>query len=192
MAMAPPASIDEVAHADSPTAGLDLAPHPGHDVVVFASMRGQLEKGIGHQPEPLSPRRRRSEPAGETVTQPRYDLIDADDPAGELVAGHAEDALYAERRDRSILFWKSMPASDLVTIASKAIMPVLVIPGIAFAIALSVRRQNICFASAGFPPGASTTFLPPRFRIEIGTRTVMVRPSLWIFGFAITQPPLPV
>jgi hypothetical protein len=38
MAVAPAASIDEVAHADSPTAGLDLAPHPVHEVVTFASM----------------------------------------------------------------------------------------------------------------------------------------------------------
>jgi hypothetical protein len=30
---------------------------------------------------------------------------------------------------------------------------------------------------------------PPRFRIEIGTRTVMVRPSRLIFGFDITLPP---
>ena len=29
------------------------------------------------------------------------------------------DCLYAERKDRSILFWKSLPASDTLTIASK-------------------------------------------------------------------------
>jgi hypothetical protein len=32
------------------------------------------------------------------------------------------------------------------------------------------------------------SFRPPRFLIEIGTRTVMVRPSLLIFDFAITLP----
>src|SRR5260370_783913 len=31
------------------------------------------------------------------------------------------DALYGERRDRSILFWKSLPVSDLTTVLSKAI-----------------------------------------------------------------------
>jgi ABC-2 type transport system permease protein len=30
------------------------------------------------------------------------------------------DALYGERRDRSILFWKSLPVSDFTTVASKA------------------------------------------------------------------------
>jgi len=43
------------------------------------------------------------------------------------------DALYGERRDRSILFWKSMPVSDLTTVLSKAIIPVVVLQLIAWA-----------------------------------------------------------
>jgi ABC-2 type transport system permease protein len=42
------------------------------------------------------------------------------------------DALYGERRDRSILFWKSMPVSDLATVLSKASIPVLLIPLLTF------------------------------------------------------------
>jgi ABC-2 type transport system permease protein len=38
------------------------------------------------------------------------------------------DALYGERRDRSILFWKSLPVSDLTTVLAKASIPVLVLP----------------------------------------------------------------
>lgn len=38
------------------------------------------------------------------------------------------DALYGERRDRSILFWKSLPVSDRMTVLSKASIPILVIP----------------------------------------------------------------
>ena len=30
------------------------------------------------------------------------------------------EALYGERRDRSILFWKSLPVSDLTTVLAKA------------------------------------------------------------------------
>lgn len=41
--------------------------------------------------------------------------------------------LYDERKDRSVLFWKSMPVSDPTTIASKLVMPVWVAP--AFVIA---------------------------------------------------------
>jgi ABC-2 type transport system permease protein len=43
------------------------------------------------------------------------------------------DALYGERRDRSILFWKSMPVSDVETVLSKAAIPLLVLPVITVA-----------------------------------------------------------
>jgi ABC-2 type transport system permease protein len=38
------------------------------------------------------------------------------------------DCLYAERRDRSILFWKSLPVSDSATVLSKLLVAVLVTP----------------------------------------------------------------
>jgi ABC-2 type transport system permease protein len=38
------------------------------------------------------------------------------------------DALYGERRDRSALFWKSMPVSDWTTVLSKFAVPMLVLP----------------------------------------------------------------
>jgi ABC-2 type transport system permease protein len=44
------------------------------------------------------------------------------------------DALYGERRDRSILFWKSLPVSDTVTVLTKASIPVVIIPLLTFAI----------------------------------------------------------
>jgi len=37
-------------------------------------------------------------------------------------------ALYDDRKDRSILFWKSMPASDTMTVASKLLAAMLVAP----------------------------------------------------------------
>lgn len=42
------------------------------------------------------------------------------------------DALYGERRDRSILFWKSLPVSDVTTVLSKASIPLVVLPLIGF------------------------------------------------------------
>jgi ABC-2 type transport system permease protein len=44
------------------------------------------------------------------------------------------DALYAERRDRSILFWKSLPVSDLTTVLAKACIPIVVLPLLTFAV----------------------------------------------------------
>src|SRR5882762_6373298 len=49
------------------------------------------------------------------------------------------DALHSERRDRSILFWKSLPVSDLTTVLSKVTIPLVVLPLIAFAIVVCVQ-----------------------------------------------------
>ena len=54
---------------------------------------------------------------------------------------YALDALYGERRDRSILFWKSLPVSDLETVLSKAAIPLVVLPLIGFL--LSVATQVV-------------------------------------------------
>ncbi|HZQ43066.1 MAG TPA: ABC transporter permease [Acidobacteriaceae bacterium] len=44
------------------------------------------------------------------------------------------DAIYGERRDRSIFFWKSLPVSDTTTVLAKATIPLLIIPLLTFAI----------------------------------------------------------
>jgi ABC-2 type transport system permease protein len=49
------------------------------------------------------------------------------------------DALHGERRDRSILFWKSLPVSDLTTVLSKASIPLVVLPLVTFAITIAVQ-----------------------------------------------------
>ena len=49
------------------------------------------------------------------------------------------DALYGERRDRSILFWKSLPVSDRTTVLSKASIPLFVQPLIGFVIASATQ-----------------------------------------------------
>jgi ABC-2 type transport system permease protein len=49
------------------------------------------------------------------------------------------DALHGERRDRSILFWKSLPVSDFTTVLSKASIPLVVLPLLVFAIMVIVQ-----------------------------------------------------
>jgi ABC-2 type transport system permease protein len=49
------------------------------------------------------------------------------------------DALHGERRDRSILFWKSMPVSDLTTVLSKAAIPLVVLPLITFILTIAAQ-----------------------------------------------------
>lgn len=47
---------------------------------------------------------------------------------------YCQDAMHGERRDRSILFWKSLPVSDLTTVLAKASIPVVILPLSTFAI----------------------------------------------------------
>ena len=46
------------------------------------------------------------------------------------------DCLLADRKDRSILFWKSLPVSDLKTVLSKLLTAAVLIPLVAFVVSL--------------------------------------------------------
>jgi ABC-2 type transport system permease protein len=46
---------------------------------------------------------------------------------------YATDALYSDRRDRSVLFWKSLPVSDLQTVLSKMTIATVGVPLFAWA-----------------------------------------------------------
>jgi ABC-2 type transport system permease protein len=54
---------------------------------------------------------------------------------GIVVAFYLLDCLYAERKDRSILFWKSLPLSDGLTVGSKLMVAAVVVPLGAFLLA---------------------------------------------------------
>ena len=58
------------------------------------------------------------------------------------------DALHGERRDRSILFWKSLPVSDLTTVLSKACIPLVVLPLLTFAIIVATQLIMLLLGSA--------------------------------------------
>src|SRR6266700_24390 len=57
------------------------------------------------------------------------------------------DALHGERRDRSILFWKSLPVSDLTTLLSKATIPLIVLPLVALAIIVTTQVVMLLWTS---------------------------------------------
>jgi ABC-2 type transport system permease protein len=57
------------------------------------------------------------------------------------------DALHGERRDRSILFWKSLPVSDLTTVLSKACVPLVVLPLVAFCVSLAAQLVMLAMGS---------------------------------------------
>lgn len=58
------------------------------------------------------------------------------------------DALYGERRDRSILFWKSLPVSDVTTVLAKASIPILILPLLGFAITVVLQLFMAVISSA--------------------------------------------
>src|SRR5262249_23033728 len=58
------------------------------------------------------------------------------------------DALYGERRDRSILFWKSLPVSDLTTVLSKLVIPTAVLPLLSFVITVATHLIMLLLSSA--------------------------------------------
>lgn len=58
------------------------------------------------------------------------------------------DALHGERRDRSVLFWKSMPVSDLTTVLSKAFIPLVLLPLLTFAVTVVTQGLMLLVSSA--------------------------------------------
>src|SRR5947208_5780342 len=58
------------------------------------------------------------------------------------------DALHGERRDRSILFWKSLPVPDLTTVLSKASIPLVVLPLLTFTIIVVTQLIMLMMSSA--------------------------------------------
>src|SRR2546430_2452684 len=75
------------------------------------------------------------------------------------------DALHGERRDRSILFWKSLPVSDLTTVLSKVTIPLVILPVIAFALVVCVQVIMLLMTSAnllmhGMSPATTFAHFP--------------------------------
>ncbi|HVP33022.1 MAG TPA: hypothetical protein VMT09_05170 [Steroidobacteraceae bacterium] len=61
-----------------------------------------------------------------------------------VLAFYLLDCLYAERRDRSILFWKSLPLSDELTVGSKFLVATVVAP---LGVFLLASVANLLFAA---------------------------------------------
>ena len=85
---------------------------------------------------------------------------------------YALDALYADRRDRSVLFWKSLPLSDAETVLSKFTVAILVIPLIALVASLVAQLVIAAGGSA-------------RLTIEGLPGALMWQPEALFGGFAV-------
>jgi len=102
------------------------------------------------------------------------------------------DALHGERRERSILFWKSLPVSDLTTVLSKVTIPLVVLPLVAFAITVGVQLIMLLMTSVvlifhGMSP-ATTWAAFPVFQNWLVLLYGLVAIALWhapIYGWAL-------
>ena len=82
------------------------------------------------------------------------------------------DALHGERRDRSILFWKSLPVSDLTTVLAKASIPVVILPLFTFAITVVTQwimaiLSTVVLMGSGLSTATLWNHLP-LFRMWLG------------------------
>ena len=64
-----------------------------------------------------------------------------------LTVFYCLDSLYAERKDKSILFWRSMPVTDAETVISKLITALLVIPVAAIIGIIATHLVNLVVTS---------------------------------------------
>src|SRR5438045_2599090 len=101
------------------------------------------------------------------------------------------DALHGERRERSILFWKSLPVSDLTTVLSKAIIPLVVLPMVSFAIIVVTQFIMLLISTlALLPSGLATTTWANfnLFRQSLILLYGLIAIALWhapIYGWAL-------
>jgi len=102
------------------------------------------------------------------------------------------DASHGERRDRSILFWKSLPVSDLTTVLSKVTIPLVVLPLVSFAITVCVQlimllETSVVLIFHGMSP-ATTWAHVPVFQTWLVLLYGLVALALWhapIYGWLL-------
>jgi ABC-2 type transport system permease protein len=93
------------------------------------------------------------------------------------------DALHGERRDRSILFWKSLPVSDRTTVLAKAAIPLAVLPLLSLVIILTAQlvmllASTVVLLGSGMNPAVLWSRLPI-FQMPLALVYCLVAIALW-------------
>ena len=101
-------------------------------------------------------------------------------------------ALYGERRDRSILFWKSLPVSNVTVVLSKAAIPFVVLPTVLFVTILATHLVMLGLGSAALATtGTNTAMLWsswPILKMSLVLIYALVVMTLWyapIYGWLL-------
>ena len=93
------------------------------------------------------------------------------------------DALYGERRDRSALFWKSLPVSDWTTVLAKLAVPMLVVPVFLFALITATQLvvvigHVVLWSARGLSVGNLLLQLP-LFEMPLGVAHFLITLAIW-------------
>ena len=94
------------------------------------------------------------------------------------------DALYGERRDRAVLFWKSMPVSDRLTVLAKASIPILVLPLVtvlatAVTQGIMLLASSLVLAANGMSTGVLWSQLPFLEMVRINLEHMLLFHGIW-------------
>jgi ABC-2 type transport system permease protein len=92
------------------------------------------------------------------------------------------DCLYAERKDRSILFWKSLPVGDRDTVLVKFGVAMVIVPVGVFALQLVTNlllTGLVTMASHGTPPWAAMWNFPDWLTAQAQFAGLIVATLLW-------------
>ncbi|HEY3663337.1 MAG TPA: hypothetical protein VGL24_09325 [Chthoniobacterales bacterium] len=101
------------------------------------------------------------------------------------------DALHGERRDRSILFWKSLPVSDLTSVLAKLAVPMLILPAITFVLIEVTQLIILAMSTVALWPsglGATTWERLPIFRLSVILLYGIITSALWatpVYGWLL-------
>jgi ABC-2 type transport system permease protein len=109
-----------------------------------------------------------------------------------VIAFYLLDSLYTDRKDRSILFWKSLPVSDTTIVLSKLATAALVIPAVTFLVFLATAVVLWLIGGIGVATSGNWAVLSqgPAAILQVGLTTLyaLVVQSLWympLFGWLL-------
>jgi ABC-2 type transport system permease protein len=106
-----------------------------------------------------------------------------------LIVFYCLDALYAERKDKSILFWRSLPITDAETVVSKLLVVFLAIPIATFAAVVISHLLNLIVVSLWLAtedanPGRMIWGAVPLFDTWAAVLSVLIALPIWMAPLA--------
>jgi ABC-2 type transport system permease protein len=100
-----------------------------------------------------------------------------------VAAYYCLEALHGERRDRSILFWKSLPVSDRITVLSKALVPLALAPALIVVLTLATQALMLLARTSilltGGAGGYAVSTRPPLVQMTVVLFYGLVVHALW-------------